>query len=334
MTIGFETRNLAFVPPGGMLRIVDVAGWRRIELDSTGATVVLRDPGLALVEAELDRAVERAERRKAEGAKALEEARAARDRVLFDLRACEGPDEGVRPAPGGPGAEGMLWWVRLSDTPGESFHEEDYDEARAFDGEADAFPVYGSLGLAALGGLEVALPGAGADAPMWLVAPRAGERVAPLDPLEPLPLVHEFCGAQGVSSRGASVNIDCRGAIAAEHMGAVPLRRLGDSIFATLYFHLSVELPAELAWSPGPKALQALAAVLGRSRFEVADKGPRHTIVRRSGDVVHLYTGLEGRESDGVPTMPPLLVVAMAGGSTDPMARADLLEQIRGVCEG
>ena len=71
-----------------------------------------------------------------------------------------------------------------------------------------------------------------------------------------------------------------------------------------------------------------LLEMLELSKFELVGKGPTHRIYARNGDVVHVYSGLAGKETEGTDTMPPFLLVTSASGESDPLHRADLFDAI------
>ena len=325
MTIGYETQNLVFVPAGAELSIVDLARWRVARLDTLGCHAQVREQGLAMVDAAARHFLARAAKRDAPKAAQW---KAAAEAARFDLEAYAGP-EAIALATIDAIVPGLSAWIRFTDRAAESFDPEDYDEARAHEELSDAFPVFGALSLEEAGGLEAPLPGMGPDAPIWLVAPQGSLRLEELDALAPLPVVAEYCGVEGVSARGFTTNLHYRAEVSPEHTFCTPLRRVGDTLFATLYFHLSSP------WEGGPLALALSAAqlermgeVLGRSRFEVVQRGDNWTILRRGGDVLHFYTGLPGRESAGALTIQPFLLAASAGGDFEPAARAALLANL------
>jgi len=334
MTIGFGTENLVFTPPGGRLVIWDVYRWRRLSLDVTRSYARMRANGVGVVEQAVNEAVAKIGRSRKTTAQEAAACRDAAEKALADVRSWTGPDARSHPHDDDPASFGATWWVRFSDRPQESFFEEDYDEAGTCEGRAVAYPVYGSLASERLQELEVPLPGRKADAPIWLMLPEeGGVEAPPIGDDEPLPLVHEYCGAGGASSRGASVNVHFRGDLAAEHMGAIPMRRVGGSLFATLYFHLSVPSDIPVMARLSPRQVRVVLDALARSHFAEAAGGDTWGIYRRDRDFVHIYDGLEGRESEGVDRMPPFVMVAKADGETTPEARGALLAQILQIVE-
>jgi hypothetical protein len=327
MSLSFGTENLIFVPEGGRLRVWDLHSGLRLELDTRHGSARLRPRGLEMATGEITLAVAELQRNRATRANAARyQVDAAR--VLDSLGTAPGA-EPRRVLPAFPAGFGATWWIRLSDAPVESFFPEDYAEADALSGPPVALPVYGSLHVKCLEDLDVPLPIREDEAPLWLLLPeRGGYGLAPFDPLEPLPLTAEFCGSGGVSARGNSVNLRLDARIATEHQGCTPLREVAPGILATLYFHLESSDDPAVCARLASKHVAVVRGTLADSGFRVAAEGPDWTILERKGYAVHLYDGLEGRESAGVPRLPAFLYVASASGSNEPAARADLLQQI------
>ncbi len=337
-TSGFGTDNIIFVPGEGLLCVWDVVTWQWLRLDTRLLAIRPRQATIDQIVMDVEQSIidlqKEAGKRKAKLPPRIRECANA---VLDSLAGFAGGEGDIDVRIESPGLEGMTWWVRITDAPVESFFPEDYAPQPQPATEALAFPVYGSVTLQGLAELEIPFPAEGPAAAFWLLVPARGAMTCEPIPAEiPLPLVREFCGSKGVSAHGNSINIDTRGKVTANHSGCTPLSRVGSSLYTTLYFHLntSAALPV-CAPLPAGRA-PAVLEVLDRSRFEiVAASEPHHLptwcVLRREEDVVHLYHGLEGKESEGHHTMPDLLVVAMAGGESDPELRGQLLRQILGV---
>ncbi|MDX2177406.1 MAG: hypothetical protein SF028_13150 [Candidatus Sumerlaeia bacterium] len=330
MSINFGTENIVFVPPGGLLRVYDLQRWQVLAVDALHAVLAATPTGADAFSAKLEsslgtlRASKRFSPRAAEfgalGAE-LDEALLSRPRDADPEAA--GLAERLA-------AEGFVLWARVSDAPAESFAEEDYDEHQgAAPGPGRSLPLYGSLHIERMDDFESAVPRVGAEAPFVLTAPEErGFAVAPIPVEEPLPLVHEFCGARGASSRGNSVNLSPKVSVEPEHILCAPLHRVGRSFFATLYGHLSAPAGPPVLAKLDPRAMRAVAAVLERSRYEAPAGGADWRCYRRGGDAVHLYYGLPGKESDGVFALPGFAVAASADGSHLAEPRAELLRML------
>lgn len=335
-TIGFGTDNLVFVPADGRLTITDVTSWSRVSLDVHRSLVRPRQRTIDRIVEAVDKALGELSTAKRTKARASEFA-AASESIIDSLGKFEMPRGNVATSLEMPDHHQLTMWVRLTDAPAETFYVEDYEEHGEPTDDAEAFPLYGSFQSAALDDLEIPFPERDVDAAFWLLLPRVGGVVGeplPLD--EPLPIVHEFCGVDGVSSRGASINLTLEGAVAAEHRGCTALRRVGEGLFFTLYWHLSTALTGPLSVSVPVNRMAALEQVFERSRFVETSRGPAHgptwLILKRGTDVVHLYLRIEGKESAGSLTMPPFLVVAHAGDGSH-AARVELLRQFADVLQ-
>lgn len=335
MSLLFGTDNIVFVPPGGALQVFDVQRWRVHRIDTKHSLLRMRPEGYAIFAPALKAALD-----------ALRNSPRFRDRIAEAEKAAVAHlatlDVPTIPAGGrimGVGAihdeldaPRLLAWARVTDEPAESFAEEDYDEHEGRRGVGlHCHPVYGSIALSRFDDFELALPERGDGSAFALDVPaEKGLAGGEPHPFEPLPLVDEYCGARGASSRGCTVNIEPRAELAAEHMAATPLCRIGPSLFATLYFHLSAipDAPPVLQRLKRPE-LAAVEEVLRRSHFEAASTGPMWRIWRRGDeDSVHCYFDLPGKESEGLLSVPPFALVARAGGGTDIEERADLLEAL------
>lgn len=329
-TIGFGTDNLVFVPPGERLTITDIVSWSRVSLDVHHSMVRPRQRVIDRIVEAVEKAVGELSTAKRTKARASEFSLAG-ESILDSLGQFPQPRGNVSTSLEMAGTQQLTMWVRLTDAPAESYFVEDYEEHDEPAADSEAFPLYGSFHSAGLDDLEVAFPERDADAAFWLLVPMAGGVVGePLPIDEPLPIVREFCGVDGVSSRGASINLGLDGTVAGEHRGCTPLRRVGEGLYLTLYWHLSSGAAGPLSASVPANRLAALEQVFERSRFvEIARgpaQGPTWLILRRGDDIVHLYLNIEGKESAGTMTMAPFLVVARAGDGSH-AARVELLRQ-------
>lgn len=330
----FGSDNLVFVPEGGQLVLDDVYHWRRFRLDVRRLEVRLRTAAFDEVVGNVRSAL-RVVESNPKNAKRFDALSGEVDSLLKDLALIAGPTQ--TPLIGQLGDvmrnDAARWWIRLGDRAAESFDREDYEPHRAHGGDVLPYLTYGMVALEKLDDLEIPLAGEegedGLDLPFSLeLAPDALSRwTMPLD--QPLALVREFCGARGVSCRGHSVNLNAQAEIEPLHELCTPLSIIGTGLFATLYLHYPVQATAPVIGRLRPGKLHDSMTVLERSGFVVIGEGSCHRIYQRDGDVIHLYDGLEGKESEGMETMPPFLVVAAAEGSTDPESRADLFEAIR-----
>lgn len=333
----FGTEDLVFVPEEGALILDDVYHWRRVRIDVRQIGLRIRSTAFEEI---VDRVrgalklMEKSERHRAEWGRLNSHA----DAVLRDLAPLSGSGDivytGVLATE--TGADHATWWVRISDKPAESFFPEDYDRPlTTATGNFTGFQTFGSVNLDGLEGLEVALAGDDEDGmPFTLEVPAKALTVGPMPTSEALPLVREFCGVHGVSAHGCTVNVDARGDVAASHQFCTPLGRISECLYATLYVHYAIKPgPAIMGRIPDARVLE-VAAMLERSHFKMIGEGPTHRIYEREGDFIHLYSGLQGRESENQAVVPSLLVVAAADGVHDIEPRSDLFEAIREAMKG
>ncbi|MEQ8820680.1 MAG: hypothetical protein RLY93_10570 [Sumerlaeia bacterium] len=322
----FGTENLIFVPKDGVLTIWDVYHWRKVVVDIHRMHTRIRPVGYKLLRHEAE-------------SMARDHARNHRDEPGDPVQAVadfmDAIAEADSPLPDGPpqtagfGPDGMMWWVRLSDVPAESFFEEDYEGAVDYDGTYLSSLCYGSVGLSMLHSSEIPLPAEGEKSAFLLMTPAdGGVRVEPMSGREPLPLIHEYCGALGVSARGNSVNVDWKGQVVGEHLGCAPMRLIAPGVYATVYFFFPTEPRAKVSATLDSKRWQVFLEAMEDSGFAQVDEGPSHQIFEQRGYTIHAYRNLQGKETAGAVEIPRLVVVGTAPGGNDPKVRAEILEQI------
>lgn len=334
LTPGFGTENLVFVPEGATLTLVDAERARRYRINSRRCRVRLRPGACDALRGGVEAALEKLKSAPRYAASIIELAARA-NRMLGELegsfavpRGRLGKDPTIENALE---ASGLRCWLRLSDSPAESFFAEDYTEHEG-PGESTtlSYLLPGSIHLEWLDRFELPLPASGLESAFALDLPEEdGLFTEALPPGEPLPLVDEFCGARGVSNRGFSVNLDSKARVASDHMGALPAMLLGDGLFATLYFHLRTQSPHEVTARLRGGLLDAATHRLTSSGYAVKEVAPGCSIFSSAqGNVLHLYRGLPGHESGGAFEMPTFLYAALAAGSPNPTHRAAMLEAL------
>jgi hypothetical protein len=328
----FGTDDVIYVPEGKSLVFDDVYHWKRYKLDVRRYGIRMRPDAFEEVSGRMRAALEivkvspRFTEHAAQISQNTEEM--IRDFARITGQATGRLPESLRDVIRGGSAD---WWLRISDLPAESFFEEDYE--RDAHSEASSAPhfTYGLVHIAQLDGLDVELAGEGQDIegfPFAIDVPEQGLTRWTIPPSEPLSLIHEFCGAHGASSRGNTVNIDTHGNVAESHQFCTPIGRVGSKAFATLYFHHSTPGAEKVVGRIADDMLFPTAEMLEKSKFQLTKEGPVFRIYEREGDVVHLYSQLAGKETEGVETMPPIMLVASAAGQHDPMHRAELFDAI------
>lgn len=332
MTASFGSDNVIFVPAGSKLRIYDIAGWRMAEIDVLHAQVRLRPHASELFASQFREAVKAMLASKRFTERQAELPMLA-DKVLRALAPKNAPPNS-RPAPPASISEEtgftVQWWVRIGDMPAETFFEEDYDEHEGFQsGEIDSHPLYGSVYLMNFDEFEAPFPGRGEDAAFAIdVASNGGVTSHEIPVLEPLPILDEYCGARGASALGVTINMNPKGEVEGDHLLSVPMHRIEGGLFATLYIHMTTPTVPRVMAKLRTVDLPAVAEILGRSGFEITTKTPQFICFVRGGDVVHIYIAVPGKESEGVLLMPPLLIIARAGDTTDMTLRSELLDAI------
>lgn len=324
----FGSEDVIYVPEGGLLRFHDVYGWKRYSLDVRRFGLHIRPFAFEEV-AGRARSAQEVLLKVARFSQRGSELQARTDALLRGLAGYgAGSDDGDhRRLSQFLGLGHSAAWLRVTDGAAESFHEDDYERVVTSPDLYARYGLYGSVEVSHLDNLEVQLPGDGEEGlPFMLDVPSGGLVAEPMPVDQPLPLLEEFCGAGGASSRGNSINLQPDGQVAPNHQFCTPLGRVSETLFATLYFNHNLTVAERVSARLRREAFGPLMQILERSRFAVIDGGDHHRIYARKGDVVHLYQGLPGREAAGSPFLPPLLFVAQCAGETTPEARADLLQ--------
>lgn len=333
----FGTDDVIYVPEGSQLIFDDVYHWRRVKFDIRNAGLHVRPAAVEHISGNM-RAALGLVMKSPRFSDSAAQIRLNAEEILRDIAATAGSPGSVTPGslPAETRNESAHWWVRVTDLPAESFHGEDYE--RPARPPVDAIPhfTYGTVEIAQLDGLHVPLHAEDLgeeEHPFSLELPaRGGITRWTIPPTEPLPLVREFCGVHGASAHGRTINITTNATIPDSHQFCTPLGTVGQRLHATLCFHFSFPMEARVMARLADGKAAACRALLEQSGFGVAGEGPFHRIYEREGDVVHFYQGLEGKEAEGVPTMPTFFIVAAAGGNCDPMNRGALFEAIREAC--
>lgn len=324
-TLGFGTENLVFVPAGEQLFIFDIYAWRFIRFDVLNLYVRMKPFALEGLGTQLDSAVKSIRKRGAQSKKADDHEAAA---VSFLRSLQKNPANQISATAAVANVPGFSPWIRLTDKPAETFFPEDYEEAGNYDGPVVAVPLYGNCHIEEMGDHEVPFPGSGEEAAFELLVPNQGIVSSAMAKDELLPLVDEYCGASGVSSHGNSVNITLQAQLSANHLGCVPLRRVGESVFATLYFNMNTEPAAQVIAPLERQPFLNAGKLLLKSRFHIHAEHKNCQMFVRDGDCVHIYHDVEGLEASGIRTMPPFIIVVTAGGTADPQERGELLKSI------
>lgn len=332
MTASFGSDNVIFVPAGSKLRIYDIAGWRLTEIDVMHARIRMR-PNAADSFASQFREVLKAMVASKRFTERHADLPMEADKALRALAPQNAPPHSRPVSPIAISEEAgfpIQWWVRIGDIPAETFFAEDYDEHEGLaTGPIDSHPLYGAVYLMNFDEFEAPFPGRGEDAAFAIdLASDGGVTTREIPSLEPLPILDEYCGARGASANGVTVNMTPKGEVEGDHLLCVPMHRIAEDLFATLYIHMTVPTVPRVMATLRTADLPAVAEILGRSGFEITSKTPQFICFMRGGDVVHIYIGVPGKESEGVFMMPPLLVIARAGDTTDMNLRSELLDAI------
>jgi hypothetical protein len=139
----------------------------------------------------------------------------------------------------------------------------------------------------------------------------------------------EFCGLRGNSNRGKMVNLTLDAKISSDTPIATPLFRLGrGGGFATIYFHFQTPTSPTVLLPLPPGHVHRVESSLESQGFQRTLSERRNQIWKRDEDWVHCLWNIPGLESEDLPVLDPIIVVAQAEGSRDPALREALLAAI------
>jgi hypothetical protein len=328
----FGTNDVVYVPEGKELIFDDVYRWKRFKLNVHQFGLRIRPVACENTSDKIRGALElcgNSPRFK----DSIEQIKDNTKQIISDLAGHAGQVQGslFGSLPHFFQSEKSIWWVHLSDLPGESFYEEDYENNISSPTQITPYETFGLMKIAQLDLLNIELVKDEENKfPLAIDTPEEnGLTRWTIPPTEPLHLVKEFCGVHGVSANGRTINIDSKAAIPEGHQFCTPLGILGKKIFATLYVNYDITPADPVTMVLTDKQLEVVQKNLEDSDFKLVHTGPTWRILEREGDVVHLYSGLAGKETEGVETMPHFLLVVSSGGSFDPAMRNELLEAIK-----
>ncbi len=222
------------------------------------------------------------------------------------------------------------FWMRLSDGPLESFFPDDYQHSQPTTPRPlNIFPLYGSLIFSTLGDYELMLPEEDYDQAFLLdVPPTTGISVSPLPADQLLPIDNEFCGAFGYSNKGNLITYTQSSEISTENLCCIPLYRIHDTLYATLYLHLQTPVGYDVIIKPPERVLPTLHNLFAEHGFHRIHEQKGNAIYRRQDDVLHLYENVAGRESLGSRFLDPFILLVQKNGTHNPAERSKLIDEL------
>ncbi|MCD6384383.1 hypothetical protein J7M23_01270 [Candidatus Sumerlaeota bacterium] len=333
-SLNFGCDNIFFVPEGEPLRIYDLYNWRVLEFDTSKLSVFLNQNYLPAIKEKIYEARERFCRKESgENRKALQE---NIDKFISSIQVKKFQGLDLRRAQSELDAlfypQSIRVWLRISDEPLESFFEEDYPE-RPFQPQSPSsallLPVNGSIYLGCVEEFETALPLDEESGGFPFVLQLDSEKtvqISQISAFEFLPLIDDFCGAFGSSGRGNLINYTHHATVSQENLAALPLYRVGDCYYSTLYFSLSTKVEYDVMMRITEKQFANAFKTICRAGFQVVKEYVDNYIFRRGDDVVHLYGGAASKESLSASRfLPPFLLVVANDTDFSPEQRSKLL---------
>lgn len=327
MTLNFGTDNVYYVPEGQPLIFFDIYNMRRLEFH-------IGRWGLFYNQARMEYITN-----------AVNSARSVWSRHQGRNQETEGNLKKVqsflsdfprRPFPSTPPLDlknifslrGITFWVRCSDTPLESFFEEDYNERPVTSGGAGYTPLMGAIQLSSIGDYELDIHEGIEPEGFFLEIPKGSITIASLPPEEILPLDEGFFGAFGSSGNGHVINLTHESKVSEENLVCVPFERIGEHYYATLYFHLGTDAEFDVIHRFHEKRLGFVRAAMSELGFKLVCDKNGNALYTRGNSHIHLYANATGKESAGSRFLNPFLLITCHEGESAPGKRSQLMEEI------
>lgn len=333
-SLNFGCDNIYYIPEGEPLRIYDLYNWRVLEVDTSRLNVFLNQNYLPAVKEKIYEARERfCQKEKGVNREALQE---HIDKFLAGIRLKEIQGVDLRSTQAVVDSlfypQSIRVWLRISDEPLESFFEEDYPERSSQpcpSTQSIMLPVNGSIYLGCVQEFETALPldTETGGFPFFLQMDREKTvRVVEISPFDFLPLIDDFCGAFGSSGRGNLINYTHHATLSQENLAAIPLYKVNDSFYATLYFSLTTKAEYDVMIRIPERQFANVFKTICKAGFQVVKEYAENYIFRRGDDVIHLYGGAVSKESlSGSRFLPPFILVVANDTNFSPEQRSKLL---------
>lgn len=328
MTLNFETDNIFYVPEGGMLRIFDLYDWRIFSLDVHNFRLYLNTRYRGDIKKKANEAYRRAIAKKTYSSQ-KKQIRPKLKEFFNSLEVASAPAKQNLLLQRIFAPQQANFWMRLSDSPLESFFPDDYQRRQPTPRPLNVLPLYGSLIFSTLGDYELMLPQEDYDQAFLLdVPPSTGISVSRLPADQLLPIDNEFCGSFGYSNKGNLITYTKSSEISTENLCCIPLYRIHDTLYATLYLHLQTPVKYDVIIKLPERVLPTLHNLFAEHGFHRIHERNGNTIYRRQDDVLHLYKNVAGRESLGRRFLVPFILLVQKNGTHNPDERSKLIDEL------
>lgn len=329
MTLNFGTDNIYYVPEGKPLAFYDIYHMRRLDFDLERWGLFYNKAHMKYIRDNVEAARDlwfKHQKKNPHVPQAMQKlsnfldempARSFPSSQPFEMNAALSPAE-------------ISLWVRCSDSPQESFFEEDYKEQGSAQeiGRA-SLPVIGALILSSIGDYELSIHNQVNKQGFFLEIPEDGVVTSPLSPEEILPLDEGFFGAYGSSGEGRIINLSHESKVSEENLVCAPLYHIGADFFATLFFQLRTPVDFDVIKSFPENKLNFARSVLAELGFKLILDKYGNSLYQRGKSSIHLYSNAVGKETMGDAFLRPFYFIASHEGSLAPAKRAQLLKEIQ-----
>lgn len=327
MSIGFGTDNIYYVPEGEYLSVIDLYHFHRVMLKPAEWSLFYDADRVGYCIEQI--ATFLSQWKEGREAEQITEAATISASFLDSLVTCPTPKQFHSGLKDVFEPQNVVYWIRCSDAPLESFFPEDYQKSPSGVKVEKAMPVIGSFRLSVLDDAEIPLHKSEEDTGFYLHASEESYYRETLDPLTLLPLNEGFFGSHGSSGKGRVINLDHDARISNENMICTPLHTNGKYFYATLYCHLKTQVNYQVIFPFPERRMDFANALFSELGYESVKQENGNEIFRRGDDIVHYYSNAAGKETLGKTNLKPFIVAVMAGKSTAPSRRAPLLQEFR-----
>ena len=323
MSLNFESENIFYVPEGEMLTYYDIFKWRKILFNTLKFKVKMNRFRKQII---YERITENLEIIRSENLSEYEEKKGKLKGFLENISFFDQENTILTDPNTLKNFVDISFWVRISDTPLESYFEEDYLDGVVSEKEYFNLPIVGGIPLSSLNDFEMNFFDNELDI-ILQIPKKHGIILKPLEVNEFLPITDEFCGYFGTSNIGNLINYDLSGKIAKENLCCSPISQKEKNLYHTLYFQIKTDSQYDLLKTVNPnKAVERLKNL----RFRVVKEERRAIVFLRNDDIVHLYTDCPGVEYSDYPVVPTFLIAVQSKGSYEPKDRELLMKEILG----
>jgi len=216
----------------------------------------------------------------------------------------------------------------------ESFFEEDYPSItknkNTDTSDVSLYsPLSGTFCFSSIANYEAVIPWEEGKEAFFLEVPGDAFHSLDLKPDELLPIIDEYIGKDGSSSKGNIANYFCGGEISSENLACIPFHKSGEHCFATLYFQMDTlidfPLTLRLTESESDFAVERLV----ENKFKLLKDKNSNFVFSRGDSIIHFYNNCPGKEDYDRNYLPPFILISQYQNSLLPEKRSLLMKELK-----